>query len=200
MKNPWFSLSVISAAALVGMPLHAGSGAFDFGTFTPPGKGGEFVEVSLNGNLLNMAARLAAKDQPEAADLLKSIESIHVNVVSLDEGNRESTEKRIADIRSQLDGNGWEKNVAVRQNDDDVAVYTKLRGREAVEGLVVTVIENHKQAVLVNIVGDIRPEKIAMLGERLDIEPLKRLKNFGKKEDSGEKRERHETHDENSEK
>ena len=31
-----------------------------------------------------------------------------------------------------------------------------------------------KEAVLINIVGEIKPEKIATLGEKLHIEPLKK--------------------------
>ena len=48
-------------------------------------------------------------------------------------------------------------------------------GSEAVEGLVVTVLEGKRQAVLVNVVGDIRPEKLALIGERFHIEPLKKI-------------------------
>jgi hypothetical protein len=53
---------------------------------------------------------------------------------------------------------------------DDVGVYMKMRGPEAVEGLVVTVIEGKGHAVLVNVVGDIRPEKLQVLGERFNLE------------------------------
>ena len=70
---------------------------------------------------------------------------------------------------------GWERVVTVRQKDDDVVVYLKTRGDEAVEGIVVTLIEHNSEAVLVNIVGDLRPEKIAVIGERLNIEPLKKV-------------------------
>jgi len=51
----------------------------------------------------------------------------------------------------------------------------KMHGSESVEGLVVTVLQGNKEAVLVNVVGDIRPEKLAMIGERFGIEPLKQV-------------------------
>ena len=150
-------------------------GRVDFGQFTPPAGGGEFVEVNLGSNLISMAARLTAKDEPEVTDLLKGIESVRVNVIGLDDGNRAEIETRIKGIRSQLETKGWERIVTVKEKDQDVGIYVKTRGQEAVAGLVVTVIDGGKQAVLVNIVGDIRPEKLAELGEKLNIDPLKQL-------------------------
>jgi hypothetical protein len=89
--------------------------------------------------------------------------------------------KRIQKIRSDLDAKGWERNVNVREkNGEDVGVYTRTRGDEAFEGLVVTVIDSN-EAVLINIVGDIRPEQIVELGESLNIKPLKDLKDVIKK-------------------
>ena len=46
---------------------------------------------------------------------------------------------------------------------------------EAVEGIAVTVLSGDGEAVFVNIVGDIRPQQIAEVGERLNIDPLKKL-------------------------
>ena len=48
-----------------------------------------------------------------------------------------------------------------------------MRGEETIEGLVVTVISGGREVVLVNIVGDIKPEQIATLAERFNIDPLK---------------------------
>lgn len=164
-----------AALALPAIAETAPAGAIDFGKLTPAADGGQFVEVNIKGNLLNMAARLAAKEEPEIAELLKGIQSVRVNVVGLDDGNRAETQARIKAVRGELDVKGWERVVAVSEKDQDVGIYLKTRGQDAVEGLVVTVIENGKQAVLVNIVGDIRPEKLADLGEKLGIEPLKNL-------------------------
>jgi len=37
------------------------------------------------------------------------------------------------------------------------------------------VLSGNKEAVLVNIVGNIQPDKIALIGERFNIEPLKEI-------------------------
>jgi Domain of unknown function (DUF4252) len=171
----------LALAALVafGAPhIHAGEsdpGYVDFGKFTPPANGSEFVEVRITGNLISMVARLAEKSEPEVANLLRGLREVRVNVVGLTDDNRAGVEKRIRQIREKLDAAGWERLVTVQQKDADVAVFLKTRGEEAVEGLAVTVIDHHRQAVFANIVGDIKPEKVALLGERLHIEPLKEI-------------------------
>jgi hypothetical protein len=150
-------------------------GAVDFGKFTPPSAGGEFVEVHIRSNLINMAARLAEKAEPSIADMLRGLKLIRVNVIGLGDENGADVKKRVTKIREDLDAQGWERVVMARQAREDVCVYVKTRGEEAVEGVVVTVIEADRQAVLVNVVGNLRPEKLAEVGERFNIEPLKKL-------------------------
>ena len=65
--------------------------------------------------------------------------------------------------------------VTVLDKADDVGVFIKAKGADVVEGLVVTVLSGNKEAVFVNIVGDIRPDRLATIGERFNIEPLKHL-------------------------
>jgi len=158
-------------------------GQVDFGTFAPPGGGGEFVEVNLSSGLISMAAQFVEKQEPEVAQLLKGIQSVHVNVIGLTDANRSELEGRAEKIRKQLDGNGWERVVSVQQQAQNVGVYLKTLNKDTVQGVVVMVMDGNKQAVFVNIVGDIKPEKLAELGERLHIDPLKKL---------GRAREKHE--------
>ena len=56
-----------------------------------------------------------------------------------------------------------------------MGIYLKTQNKDTVQGLVVTVVEANKQAVFINIVGDIKPEKLSLLGEKLHIDPLKNL-------------------------
>jgi hypothetical protein len=74
-----------------------------------------------------------------------------------------------------LDKNNWERIVTAHQGSDDVTVHLKMQTDEAVEGIAVTVIDGNKRVVLVNVVGNIRPENIALIGERFDIEPLRKI-------------------------
>jgi hypothetical protein len=150
-------------------------GLVDFGKFTAPGNGSEFVEVQVRSNLLNFAATLVEKEEPDAAKLLRSVQLVRVNVVGLSDANRDEMQKRVKDIRQTLEGRGWERNVNVQGKDgEDVGVYTQLQGGTALAGIAVTVIDR-ENLVLVNLVGNIRPEQISALGEKLNIQPLKKI-------------------------
>lgn len=157
------------------------AGYVDFGKFNPSKGGGEFVEVNVKSNLIAMVARLAAVKEPEVADLLRGLHMVRVNVIQLKDDNRQEIQDRVATIRKNLDAAGWERIVTAQQAKQDVGVYVKTRGQEAFEGVVVTVIEGDREAVLVNIVGDINPDKIALIGEKLNIEPLKKVGESTKK-------------------
>ena len=122
-----------------------------------------------------MVARIVQKSENEAGELLKGLERVRVNVVGLDDENRADIQERVTAIRSKLDEEGWDPIVTVKDKGDDVAVYLKMRGEEAVEGIVVTVLDGNKEAVFINIVGNIQPEKIAMIGEKLNLPPLTKL-------------------------
>src|SRR5436309_6854229 len=125
-------------------------GYVDFGKFSAPASGGEFVEVHVKSNLIAMAARLTEKNEPQVAELLRGLQDVRVTVIGLDDDNRAEIQKRIKKIRSELDAQGWERVVTAQKKDEDVGVYLKMRGAEAVEGIVVTVMEANREAVLVN--------------------------------------------------
>jgi hypothetical protein len=153
----------------------AAEGQIDFGKFTPSKSSGQFVEVNVQSNLISMVARLAESSEPEIASIIRGLKSVRVNVIGLGDDNRTEVQDRVQGIRKELTGKGWERIVAAQSESEDVGVFLKLRGDEAVEGIVVTVLQGQREAVLINIVGDIRPEKLSVIGERFNIEPLKRI-------------------------
>jgi hypothetical protein len=149
-------------------------GQVDFGTFTPSGKG-EFVEVNVPGALISLAAKFVEKEEPDVAKLLNGIKQVRVNVVGLSKANHDDLQKRADGVRKQLSGSGWERLVTAQKEGQDVGVYLKMDANSTVQGLTVVVMDGGKQAVFVNIVGDIKPEQLTMLGERLHLDPIKNL-------------------------
>jgi Na+-translocating ferredoxin:NAD+ oxidoreductase RnfG subunit len=169
------------------------AGQVDFGTISPSHSGGQFVEVNLTSSLISLATKFIAKEQPEIADLLNGLQLVRVNVVGLDDDNRADLEKRIHALRKDLDGKGWERIVVAQQEDQDVSVYLKTKNKDTVQGLVVTVIDGKKQAVFVNVVGNIKPEQLSMIGEKLNIDPLQKLGKLSRKKTERAQKESEET-------
>ena len=165
-------------------------GQVDFGKFAPPGAGGEFVEVNLSSSLISLGAKFLEKDEPDVARLLGSVQLVRVNVIGLNGENRADIEKRAQKIRKELDSKGWERIVIAQKDDQDVSVYLKTHSKDTVQGVVVLVTEGNKQAVFVNVVGDIKPEQLALLGEKLHIDPLKKIGHPAEKQDDAEKTEK----------
>jgi len=95
-------------------------------------------------------------------------------VIGLDDENRAEIEKRTQHIRKELDSKGWERVVTAQKKDEDVGVYLKTHGKDTVQGVVILVTEGKREAVFINIVGDIKPGQLALLGEKLHIDPLKK--------------------------
>jgi hypothetical protein len=150
-------------------------GQVEFGEFAPPSGGGEFVEVNVPGNLISLAARFVEKQEPEAAKLLNAIKQVRVNVIGMEDANREDLQKRAQKVRADLSKAGWEKLVTAQKQGQDVSVFLKMDEQSTIQGITVVVIDGSKQAVFANIVGDVKPEQIAMLADKLNIEPLKKI-------------------------
>lgn len=169
------ALSVTLAVALSGRAVAAEPGYFDFGKLNGPAKGGQFVEVNVGKGLIKLAGFVVRRENPEAADLISGISRVRVNVVGLDDTNRSVTTERVATVRADLVRDGWEQIVTARgKGDEDVAIYLKQREGEVIEGIVVTVIDGRKkEAVFVNVVGHIKPEHLAAVGEHLNIPHLR---------------------------
>jgi hypothetical protein len=149
-------------------------GQVDFGTFSAS-SGGEFVEVNVTSSLISLATKFIEKEQPDVAQVLRGLQLVHVNVIGVNEGNRSELETRVQGIRKDLEAKGWERIVKVQEKAQEVGVYLKTQNKDTVQGLVVVVIDGGKEAVFVNVVGDIKPEQLAMLGEKFHIDPLKKI-------------------------
>jgi hypothetical protein len=181
--KPLITIALIAVAALT-LASNASAaealppGQVDFGTFAPPKGDGEFVEVNLSPAMIGLASRLVEKDQPEVAQVLAGLKLVRVNVIGLSDDNRSELHSRAQKVREDLASKGWERVVTAQQKNQDVSLYLKITGEGAVQGMAAVIFDNKEHAVFVNIVGDIKPDQIAMLGEKLHIDPLKQLNHL----------------------
>lgn len=185
MKTPLRSTLAAALIAAFSVTLsHAAEpspGYADFGKLNPS-TGEQFVEVDVGGAMLKLASAFAKHEEPAVAELIAKLERVRVNVLGLSDENRTETTERINAVRADLDRQDWKRLVTVREkNGDDVVIFIKESGADSIHGVVVTVISAKGEAVFVNVVGDIAIEQLAKLGERLNIDPLRKL-NLGEVE------------------
>lgn len=178
MKISLHKISALLAFGIAAFAARAATpGYVDIGKFKPA-DGCQFVEVNLHTPLLKFASVFVDKEEPEVAALIRSVKHIRVNVVGYDESTRADTTDRVEAIRHELEGQGWAQMVTVKQAEDaeDVAVFVKMADDDSIDGLVVTVINSSKrEVVFVNLVGNIKPEQVALIGKKFNIEPLSNL-------------------------
>jgi hypothetical protein len=188
---PWMigTATLCAAATLAVGAEQMLPGQVDFGAFSPPKGEAEFVEVNVPASLITLAARLVEKDQPEVSKVLNGLKLVRVNVIGLDDENRAELQKRAEKIRKDLAGKGWERIVTAQQKGQDVSVYLKMAEKGTVQGLAAVVLDGKEHAVFANVVGDIKPEQLAMLGEKFHIDPLKDIGNSAQKPEGKEKAE-----------
>ena len=97
----------------------------------------------------------------------------------MDSENRLDLKKRAEKIRAELNSKGWERLVTARKQSKDVGIYLKSKNKDLIQGLAVIVMDGKDKAVFVNIVGDIHPDQISLIGEKLHIDQLKKLGRAG---------------------
>jgi hypothetical protein len=152
------------------------AGFVDIGQLVPSANG-QFVEINLSSGMLKFAAKIAAHQEPEAAAVIANLKRIRVNVIGMDDSNRADTVSKIEAVRRNLEAQGWTQMVTVRdrKDGDNVDIHVKQRGDDAIDGLVVTVLDKKGEAVFVNIVGNISADQLGMIAEKFDIDQLKHI-------------------------
>jgi len=146
-------------------------GYINFDDINIPDDAEESVEVYVRGPLLKLVAHATKREDPALSDLLTKLLLVRVNTFSIERGEINTLSQKINKIESSLGDKKWEKVARVKERDDLVNVYMKMDD-EKIVGLVVMAIEEDKEAVFVNIVGEIDMDAIGKLGRKFDIPTL----------------------------
>jgi hypothetical protein len=130
------------------------------------------VEVSLKTPLLNLITNLISAEDEEAAQFISKLMRVTVSVYESDNIDIDEVIDSMASIADELDAEGWDRMVRIREDSEHVDVYFRLsESAEFIYGITIMVAEPG-ETVLVNIVGDISANDITALGRRFNIDEL----------------------------
>ena len=124
------------------------------------------LSLSIGPALLRFAARHVEGD-PETRALLNSLEGVRVRVYEID-GDAGRVAERMDRMSANLQGDGWERVAVVREGAE--TLHMLLRTTEGgIRGMTVLVCDGEREAVVVNLMGDIRPERFSDVMVALDV-------------------------------
>ena len=132
-----------------------------------------FLFVSVKGVLLELVAEASAIEDPDLADLLRRLKAVQVRGYKSSGVDMKAMRSRASSFTRDLEKKGWEPAVRVRDEEEQVDLLMRSNGN-AIAGLMIVVANGDKEAVFVNIVGDIDPSQVARLGRKFDIKELER--------------------------
>jgi len=148
-------------------------------------KADETVDVELDGVTLKLAAKaLSAKrssDEAKIKELVAGLQGVYVKVLKFDKAG-EYTATDLDPIRAQLRPPQWSKLVAVRtkRGGDNVEVFITTDNADKITGLAI-ITADHRELVVVNIVGPIDLEKLSELEGNFGIPHLDLKLDLGRK-------------------
>lgn len=172
-QGQWMLLAVLLSG--LAAPLHAQNARLELKNLEKlSGKAAEVTDVTLDGDLLQMAAKFSSKDEGkgdhEVVDLVKNLTGIYVKSFEFDKPNQYSQED-VEAIRSQLAAPGWNRIVqnTDKRNGEINEIYVMKKG-DKFAGIAILVAEP-KELTVVNIVGPIDLDKLGELGGKFGVPP-----------------------------
>ena len=159
------ALIVSQASFALGEELQGEPGYVPFSTLDDV-YGQPKVMVNIGKVLMKFLAAASGQD-PELAEMIKGMQGIQINVYDT-QGRREPALKQLNEISDRLAGVQWQPFMQVNEEDEVVQMLMKTDD-EVVQGLVVMVVDA-EEAVFINVVGAIDPNKLGKLMNQLNVD------------------------------
>ena len=141
-------------------------------------KASSSVDVTLDGELLNLATQFMTKESkatdPDLVKMVTALKGIYVRSFAFENAGAIPLAD-VEAVRAQLKPPLWQRPVSARDKakGEDVDVFVKQEGG-VVTGLVIIAVEP-KELTIVNLVGRIDPAKIGRLSGQFGIPKLEPL-------------------------
>ena len=124
------------------------------------------MTISIGPALMRFAAR-HIDDDPETRDLLHSLDGVRIRIYEID-GDASRVAQRIFSMSEHLQEDGWEPVLLVRERDEEVHMLLRMND-DQISGMIVLVSDGESEAVIVNLMGEIKPEQFGDVMVALDV-------------------------------
>jgi hypothetical protein len=125
------------------------------------------INISIGPSLLHFAARFIDED-PETRDLLRNLDGVRVRIYEID-GDAGRVNQRIFTMSQHLQEDGWAPVLLVREQGEEVHMLMRMND-DHIRGMTVLVSDGESEAVIVNLMGEIRPEQFGDVMIALDVD------------------------------
>ncbi len=125
------------------------------------------MTISIGPALLHFAAGFM-DDEPETRDLLRSLDGVRIRIYEIN-GDASRVAQRIYRMSEHLQEDGWQPVLLVREQDEEVHMLLRMKN-DHISGMTVLVSDGESEAVIVNLMGEIRPEQFGDVMVALEVD------------------------------
>jgi len=125
------------------------------------------MTLSIGPTLLHFAAS-HMDDDPEVRELLKGLDGVRIRIYEIN-GDTGRVAARIDNMSRHLQDDGWEPVMLIREEDE--ATHMLLRTVDGqIRGMTVLVSDGESEAVVINLMGEIKPQQFGDVMLALDTD------------------------------
>jgi len=126
------------------------------------------MTLSIGPTLLRFAASHIDDDEPETRALLRSLEGVRIRIYEID-GNSGRVAADIKRMSRHLQEDGWQPVLLVRENREQTHMLAKIDA-STIRGLTLLTSDGSSEAVVINLMGDIQPERFSDVMLALEVD------------------------------
>lgn len=125
------------------------------------------MTLSIGPALLRFAAS-HVDDDPDTRDLLKGLDGVRIRIYEID-GDAGRVATRIDNMSRHLQDDGWEPVMLIREEDETTHMLLRVVEGQ-ICGMTVLVSDGETEAVVINLMGEIKPQQFGDVMLALDAD------------------------------
>jgi len=125
------------------------------------------VNINLTGAMLQALASSSQRSDTDLATLLQDVQRVRVLSGPVPAGDVAALVAKLHAAVVRLESEGWIRLVSIHEKDDEEVAVLSLESGSLIHGIAVLVLDGD-EAVVVNVVGSMRPEVLGRLLGSLD--------------------------------